>query len=515
MKPLAVVGISSNLETEIKAKALYTDVSKCVEDWIKKKGKAIGQRDGLIILDIGQGRTATMYSDQHQLNTGQSQKVVIREPTVHVDGIFQTTVHIAISDHQVDVVCMLDVENPNNLLLPVNPVASLPKVIRDIISLPGQWAVSGYPVDSKSTRYLGDAAGQSLAALINNAARTLPIVVVSMTHGKEAVPKLAESLAKDLMGLANVALVDEQASWQLTQELGRYYACYGGAIRLYWPIPFGTDGSSVRHPRWRREEVILLHKDMRGSGIRGRLKDLILHISTFRPHFSSVIKKLKVEREEKERQLALSAAGSDRELADIFSKENDVLKGQVAELRTKIENLELLLAVEKQTSASLSEKLKEHEQVETSAGTIVRVREVAEAVAFAKTNAGDTLIFGGDVGKGVVSVAPIAGPPARIFHALSKLSELSGILRRGELKGSNLLGWLSSQNIACSGESQTIKNSRAEMQNRTWDAGGKKMEFENHIKVNEGTDPGNCVRIYFHWDKSRKQMIVGWVGRHP
>jgi len=36
-----------------------------------------------------------------------------------------------------------------------------------------------------------------------------------------------------------------------------------------------------------------------------------------------------------------------------------------------------------------------------------------------------------------------------------------------------------------------------------------------HLKPNDALSPDRCVRIYFDWDDATRQVIVGWVGRHP
>lgn len=54
------------------------------------------------------------------------------------------------------------------------------------------------------------------------------------------------------------------------------------------------------------------------------------------------------------------------------------------------------------------------------------------------------------------------------------------------------------------------------MQRRTWDDGsGQRRQFEKHLKPNESTSPGRCVRIYYDYDETLKKTIVAWIGRHP
>jgi hypothetical protein len=141
-----------------------------------------------------------------------------------------------------------------------------------------------------------------------------------------------------------------------------------------------------------------------------------------------------------------------------------------------------------------------------------------------------------------------AVPPASLKEAIEKANTLRGLARRrrdneivadlvshaapdkvfGYLRGATLtwsgqawriLGetvqWLSERNVEASTESETVTRNRTEMNRRVWHDGTARRQFEMHLKPNESTHPDQCVRIYFDWDEPSRQVIVGWVGRHP
>ncbi len=58
---------------------------------------------------------------------------------------------------------------------------------------------------------------------------------------EELLPELCEKLAYELEGLAHVYSIDEEASWELSSELGKLNSCYLGAVRLYWPKTAGSE----------------------------------------------------------------------------------------------------------------------------------------------------------------------------------------------------------------------------------------------------------------------------------
>jgi hypothetical protein len=124
------------------------------------------------------------------------------------------------------------------------------------------------------------------------------------------------------------------------------------------------------------------------------------------------------------------------------------------------------------------------------------------------------LLFGGDVGHGVVDVSPDAGPPEKILEHLKTLAEMARIRRDGSL-GKNVSDWLAERGISASAESELIENNKTERQKRTWDDGIGKRFFSSHLKPNESTGPDKCVRIYYEFDEPTGKVIVGWIGRHP
>jgi hypothetical protein len=127
----------------------------------------------------------------------------------------------------------------------------------------------------------------------------------------------------------------------------------------------------------------------------------------------------------------------------------------------------------------------------------------------------DNLIFGQSAFDGVSTLAPGAGPPEKILTYLAGLSTFTETRRDGAL-GTTAVKWLTERNFNCSGESQTVINSKASMNARTWvDGDGNLREFDLHLKPRDGTSPDQCVRIYFDYDEIKGKTIVGWVGRHP
>jgi hypothetical protein len=124
------------------------------------------------------------------------------------------------------------------------------------------------------------------------------------------------------------------------------------------------------------------------------------------------------------------------------------------------------------------------------------------------------VVFGRDVDRGVEGLSPDAGPPQKVLDYLQTLGDLVDERRKGPL-GNSLMGWLQELGVTCSGESMTDRNNAETMKRRRWHDGTSTRQFELHLKPNDALSPDRCVRVYFDWDDATRQVVVGWIGRHP
>src|SRR5690606_19337880 len=92
-----------------------------------------------------------------------------------------------------------------------------------------------------------------------------------------------------------------------------------------------------------------------------------------------------------------------------------------------------------------------------------------EAVNRARSEFGDSLVFGSDVDAGAKALAPDAGPPEKIYRFLSMLADLTTEMRKGPL-GESPSRWLSNRGGTTSDEREGTRNNKSEMAKRTWDA---------------------------------------------
>lgn len=110
-------------------------------------------------------------------------------------------------------------------------VAGRPGVVRQLvdelnIQLDGR--VLGQPLEVTTA-----SVGHYLAFL-EDKERQLPVVAISRDEDGETFID-PESTADKLLGLAHVAVIDDSASWLITEVIGKPLSCFRGAVRIYWP----------------------------------------------------------------------------------------------------------------------------------------------------------------------------------------------------------------------------------------------------------------------------------------
>ncbi len=315
------------------------------------------------------------------------------------------------------------------------------------------------------------------------------------------------------IGVSVIVEVDEAASWAITDELGKEWSCYNGAVRLYWPYR-GRQTSAFAHPIWLRQRLI----DRTGSAnraahqMRDQLRRQLLELSTYTFDEPQEFLQLKADaqrhrfdqlRKEAER------SGDHEKFAEQVYEQYSIAEGQRVELETENANLRLQVQGLLDEFSRTANARPEDVPPEPDAP----VASVEEAVCRARDTFADQLTFGDDVEAGVATLNEHAGPPDKVFMYLKILAELTVARQQG--LGRDPLLWLKEHGVKASGESETILCSPTEMRRRTWHDGEARREFAMHLKPVDGSSPDRCVRIYFDYVEEKRKTIVAYVGRHP
>jgi len=488
--------------------ASLADLAGRLDEWLRQKGW-----DGHSLeFSLPDGRIAGVLRSETKSADGSLIDCLISEPTTDRRTQFQTHLILGQQHDQLFVSCQLTAALIGGALAPGFVDARCPTFIRDVVDQRSQWFYGPSHLSAEVLFAKGREEGEVLVRVLADSNRRLPVVVVSSHRGLTLKSGLAAGLASDLAGLATVVQLDDESAWRAANLMGVEWSCQNGAIRLYWPLPI--PGSDPRqHPLWTPSRLLreAPSVDDAAQRLRNYLRRRLMGVSVFAVTEPAPIAAIRHAADVEEEETALASALATNEwegLARQFQQERDRWR-TTAEARDK-ENDDLREKVyylqTKATFAGVdaSDAIPPDAVPET----------IEQAVSQARMELAGKVVFGNQVDDGVAGLRTDAGPPEKVLEYLRALGLMVEDLRSGPL-GDSILGWLSDVGVTGSPESETIRNSPSRMKKRLWHDGTKLRQFEQHLKPNEALGPDRCVRIYFDWDAAAKQVLVGWIGRHP
>jgi hypothetical protein len=511
MRRVACYVATSALQADESPDQALGATSAIVSRWIDAKGIRKGF-EATDVVRLPDGREGRLVCQQYRA-AGVVHDIQLTEP---IDsGSFLTRISLGVRDRVLTVFVELRAGGESLLVRPVPVDVRCPEVYRTILES-RDWFAGGAPVRATPMQFDGPRGASTLVRVLQHHDRNLPVVAVSTMDGNSVVPDLAAMLARDLAGLAIIATVDEAASWTLTQELGKEWSVYLGAVRLYWPFRGHSHADAFDHPLWTAARLVGPDESGRSPAnrLRTQLRRQLFAISTYTISEPAALIAIRTEASEAHMQELRDRAeggGEWQQLAEAYAEENTQLRASVAEHETQIEDLQAKLA-----NLELAARYRHEPEDEALAPEdLPRASTLREAVASARQRFARQLTFGADVERGIDTVSSDAGPPDRVFQYLQSLAEMTDERNSNGL-GKDMIVWLRDAGVKCSNETEGTLNNAAEMRQRRWDDGaGRARFFEQHLKPKDGTHPDHCVRIYFDFDDVSKKTIVGWVGRHP
>ncbi len=227
------------------AEARLRSIDQAIDDWLQKKGAdnpvapegTFASRTG-----DGSGKFTRVLTTT---DIGGLREVQLIE-MAHTGQLFTTTIQVANESSSVNVFATLSVTGLSSVVTPVQIYPRCPQVVRTLIDTFSDWTFGGQlvpgsvPIEAK-----GGSAALRLCDHLQDGDRNLPIIAISIDPDEMIWTKLPVEMARDLSGIAYVAVIDAEGSWAMTDELGKNDSCYLGAVRLYWPITSTRNGSPV------------------------------------------------------------------------------------------------------------------------------------------------------------------------------------------------------------------------------------------------------------------------------
>ncbi|WP_315718269.1 MULTISPECIES: hypothetical protein [unclassified Bradyrhizobium] len=479
-------------------------VIQVIEDWTKQKFEKKG--DGTTIIRRS-GLAALFERRDERLDNIAQTTFFMLEPVP--DGQLQIQARILTNPHQIRFQCSLALGSDAGLQSPQVDIRS-PRFVREIIDLNLGWRLGdeGERIFSKCFN-VGEKEIDELESLMTSPLRRLPLILISDLQGEPLAGDIHQRIAADICGLAHTCRLDRKASWELTARLGKEWSCYNGAVRLFWPFRMNRDDFRT-HPLWTYDHI-MRHAEsevIARDRFRNQLAERLIEASTFvadDPAFSN-FEAEKIRTVSASSRASASESGDFKALADLYATENDDLRSALAAKTTEIQTLQQ--NIEALTIALRSGQSAAGDLVDEAPPT-----SVSDAVQVARATLGDKLAFAEKIDESIATLNPSAGPPDKVLRYLRTLGELSKALGDEGL-GKSVPIWLRDQGIDCSGESETIKNSKDARKRRTFTIGGNELYCEFHAKPSDGVSPDLCVRIYFAIGDKEPRVRIGYIGRH-
>ncbi len=346
--------------------------------------------------------------------------------------------------------------------------------------------------------------------------RRLPIVLVSRTvvSGKWLVDPTG--LADPLAGIAETYyLADKWAGFALTNELGKLYSCFNGAVRVYWP-----DFDVAKSPF---SPIYLPDKlNQIGSKLTDILFRQLAAISAFRYVTGPVTTDAKEQLQDERRRETeeLKAAATDRgdfnELLELVDKENADLRKENEHLQQENESLRASLELARENFRAIRESQGEAEITNVEAASDEsgpQVESVEEAVLAAKETFKDTLAVQ-DSALESARESPFM-QRKKVYQALLAMHEVCLSWRQSR-RARSAMGTFENA-FGSKGftykprESMTSRGKWGEEYETTYK--GQRVSIEQHLALGKG-GPDTCLRIHFCVDEDEEKFVVAHVGRH-
>ena len=386
----------------------------------------------------------------------------------------------------------------------------------------------GQTISTSAWRVHDESTVDQLVDFMLEPSRQRSVIVVASPLSDQPPMVNADGLAKSLVGVAHVASITEDASFILTERVGREFSVFNGAVRTYRTGFFPDADQPSAHP------LALYDKVRNWSPVELSFHDFLVkktmeihlssrHIQSELPSFASI----RAAASKKERERLIQQGASDSDLLQLALSEN-------GELRQELEE-------EKHTSNSLisiaeGERDSINSQLDLSRQINYNLQRQIEGLQVRLAESGSNQDE--DIPEGLDDVQSWCERHlgANVFmlnkaYRGLKSSQLEDIaliyksflLLRDFYVPTRRVGGVEQKRAfddACRElgveEAESISRSRAGEEGDTYfvNYGGKRMLLDRHLRKGDARDSRYCFRLYFFWDDDEEQVVVGWLPSH-
>ena len=405
--------------------------------------------------------------------------------------LWETTLAVKESEDETLIELCLGNERRNEKIAPILVKTRRPNIVFSLINQFGAYEPGGEITNGPALFRAKEVDDQ--IDLIKNYDRILPVVYMSWDIQDSDLLVDLNSLANTLTGVAHVIAPESYgAAIKLNDKIGKEMSCYGGAMRIYWPATEKLLFDSIKT----KDKIIS------SNNLEAEIFDIVRRWTVTRRTRVSYdeIQKMRIEKD-------LRDKGDFQKLAETYMHDSEIKDKENAGL---IEEL----GKSKREIFHLNSRLSEL----SNSGIIEEVEE---------NNNYDSLV---DAAQSILEKYPdriIIHPRAKTDIEKSNFNKYNLFF--------NILEWLSTNyhesksgirpcsnlEFCCQMETgakyiphqhqQTMKGFETEYF-RSYN--GKKVAFEEHIKVGVSRDSEESLRVAFYWDNENNKVVVGFVKLH-
>lgn len=409
--------------------------------------------------------------------------------------------------------------------------ATIPGVVAQVVSHHSAY-LDGRRISAKAWHVDTNDAVRQLVDLLLDSTRSRPVIVVSLGdkdgHDGPAVID-ADGLARRTIGAAHVVTLTGEASFALTDQLGKEFSVFNKAVRTYRPGLDVNEDAPNEHPiamlgsieEWPRGGAEAFKRFL----IERALRDTVVGVDIYRqlPSFADIHAQAIKQRRSK----ASKQGASDKELLALAMEENDSLNRKLKDEKETYDDLLQSAEADRRLIES------ERDQVRADYSSLQGRLAHLEAALRAAGKQEETPIpdsFDGleDWCKNYLS-GHVHVMPRAIRHATKSAFENPALayktlaILRDHFVPMKLEGGLDKkrayeQALAEFGleEQASFAGGRAGEQGDEYvvQYNGCSRELDRHIKGSSSREERFGFRLYFFWDDDSQQVVVGSFPSH-
>ena len=367
-----------------------------------------------------------------------------------------------------------------------------------------------------------------LVAFLLQPTRQRSVIVVAAPDAADPAVLNVHDLASSLVGTAHIAHITEEASYWLTDALGREFSVFWGAVRTYRTGFFPDADQPATHPLALYDKIV--NWSMEGWTFQDflikRTMDIYLSsrpILTELPSFAST----RAAAAERERGELLEKGASESELLELALNDNEKLREELEEERETSSGLVSLaeherdqvqseLDLQRQVNYALRGRIEglESSLANTGSSEDIKIPEDMEDIrSWCDQYLGDSVFI---LNRAYRSLDKSQLEDTGLIYKALLLLRDHYVPARRKGGAERRTGFEEACQELGLEETESISRNRAGEEKDSYFVAyaGKRVLLDRHLKKGDARDSRYCFRLYFYWDKEDERVVVPWLPSH-